>query len=70
MVVDLGETRFQSIGSLTTSTALDPAIGPTVEAAKVFNGRVSAVYVRETFLSYLWIVPADQFSLIDQISLI
>ena len=36
VIADLGETRFQSIGSLT----LGSKMGPTVEAAKIFNGRV------------------------------
>ncbi|KAI0151172.1 kinase-like domain-containing protein [Pestalotiopsis sp. NC0098] len=39
MVANLGETRFTSIGSLTPGTAPTPALGPTVEAAKLFNGR-------------------------------
>ncbi|KAK6204047.1 hypothetical protein LQW54_008508 [Pestalotiopsis sp. IQ-011] len=39
MVADLGETRFTSIGSLTPGTTPTPTLGPTVEAAKVFNGR-------------------------------
>jgi len=36
VLADLGETRFQSIGGL----ALDSPAGPTIEAAKIFNGRV------------------------------
>lgn len=36
VIADLGETRFQSIGGL----ALDSPAGPTIEAAKIFNGRV------------------------------
>ena len=39
VLVDLGETRFHVIGGL----ALDAIAGPTIEAAKVFHGRVSAV---------------------------
>lgn len=35
VIADLGETRFQSIGGL----ALDSPAGPTIEAAKIFNGR-------------------------------
>lgn len=35
VVADLGETRFRSIGGL----ALDAPAGPTIEAAKIFNGR-------------------------------
>ncbi len=36
MLADLGETRFYMIGGLT----LGATAGPTIEAAKVFNGRV------------------------------
>lgn len=36
VIADLGETRFQFIGGLT----LDSFAGPTIEAAKIFNGRV------------------------------
>jgi hypothetical protein len=36
VVADLGETRFHSIGGL----ALDSPAGPTIEAAKLFHGRV------------------------------
>lgn len=36
-VADLGETRFSMIGGLT----LGGIAGPTIEAAKLFNGRVS-----------------------------
>lgn len=36
VIADLGETRFKSIGGL----ALDSPAGPTIEAAKIFNGRV------------------------------
>lgn len=43
VVADLGETRFNSIGSLTSGETSDPTVGPTVEAAKVFNGRVRGV---------------------------
>jgi aminoglycoside phosphotransferase (APT) family kinase protein len=35
IVADLGETRFQAIGGFTH----DSHAGPTIEAAKVFNGR-------------------------------
>ena len=44
VVADLGETRFQSIGSLVPEGVQDSRVGPTVEAAKVFNGRVSASF--------------------------
>lgn len=39
VVIDLGETRFDcGIGGL----AIDAPAGPTVEAAKIINGRVRA----------------------------
>lgn len=42
VVADLGETRFKSIGGL----VLDSAMGPTIEAAKIFNGRVRVTIAR------------------------
>jgi hypothetical protein len=45
VVADLGETRFQSIGGL----ALDSPAGPTIETARVFNGRVCMTTPRNPF---------------------
>ena len=69
VLADLGETRFQSIGGL----ALDSPAGPTIEAAKIFDGRVrmatsrNSLFNLATLLKDLWILltiitPQERFT--------